>query len=351
MSMPIAGPAALLPHIPATPVRRQADAAAMLLDGAEELGFGIAAPRPPGRRAISKFTTYPRRSKLNQVLALLESGAVGAAGAGRYARLQKLSKGAQTSGDDIEVFLKSNGLSPEDSMLLLQQILNDMDAQGEQNPSLRLRVETIQQALDEDQGLEIRARMHALEVSLQEGLDGVQTVNFQDGYLAMILSSGSCALVLDELLRRFHDRLRRALRLLVKTLGREIDSQWASCERDYLHLLRQALYELGGIANTYDDCETLAQRWKEKDALLCDDPVLLTRELVRIAAEPWVGGTRFTSVAEKYSTAPWHLSFLGRLRSIIHGMPYRLFIDEAAQDRVYEAIQRTLDDAAAQERF
>ncbi|MDB5992465.1 MAG: putative outer protein [Herbaspirillum sp.] len=331
----------------ATQVQAMAPTAeAMLGKGAEELSFGITATRQPGRRSVSRFTAQPRQNKISQVLALLEAGATSGA---RFTRLQRLSKAAQSATEDIETFLKGNGLSPEDSMLLLQQILNDMDAQGDHSSTLRQSVMAAQQALDEDMGLEIRARLHALEIALQENMDSAQTSNFQDGYLALILTSGNCAAALDELLRRFHRQLRRALALLVRTLGREIDSQWSCCEPDYLQLLRQALYEVGGIANTYDDCETLTARWREKDALLLNDAVQLTRDLVRLAAEPWAIGTKFITLANRYSTTRQRLPFIGRLRNVVHAMPDLLFFDEAAQQRVYEAVQQALDDEANNE--
>jgi hypothetical protein len=34
---------------------------------------------------------------------------------------------------------------------------------------------------------------------------------------------------------------------------------------------------------------------------------------------------------------------------VVHAMPYRLFFDEAAQQRVYDAIQQALDDEADKE--
>lgn len=340
-------PHAVTAGYPAAHVRQATpDAASMLGKGAEELSFDVTATRQPGRRSITKFTAQPRQSKINQVLALLEAGATSG---GRFTRLQRLSKAAQSATEDIDLFLKNNGLSPEDSMLVLQQILNDMDSQGDHSSSFRHRVLAVQQALDEDMGLEIRAKIHALEIALMEGMNSAQTLDFQDGYLAMILASGSCATVLDELLRRFHRQLRRALALLIKTLGREIDSQWSSCEPDYLQLLRQALYEVGGIANTYDDCEMLAARWLEKDALLLDDPVQLTRDLVRLSAEAWSSSMKFVNLASRYSIPSWRLPFIGRLRSVVHAMPYRLFFDEAAQQRVYEAVQQALDDEADKE--
>jgi type III secretion system TyeA family effector delivery regulator len=341
---PVAAPAisAVLPAAQARPPA----ADAMLGKGAEELSFGITATRQSGRRSVARFTAQPRQAKINQVLALLEAGATGG---GRFARLQRLSKAARSATEDIELFLKRNELSPEDSVLLLQQILNDLDAQGDRTSTFRHRVAAAQQALDEDMGLDIRARIHALEVALQEGMDSKQTQIFQDGYLAMILASGNCATVLDELLRRFHRQLRRALALLVQTLGREIDSHWSSCEPDYLQLLRQALYEVGGIANTYDDCEALAERWLEKEALLFNDAVQLTRDLVSLSAEPWASGIKFRALADKYSAARWRLPFIGRLRNVVHAMPYRLFFDETAQQRVYEAVQQALDEEADKE--
>jgi type III secretion system TyeA family effector delivery regulator len=321
-------------------------AESILGKGAEELSFGVTATRSPGRRNVARFNPQPRQSKINQVLALLEAGATAG---GRFSRLQRLSKAAQSATEDIEPFLKRNGLNPEDGMLLLQQILNDMDAQGDHTSAFRQSVIAAQQALDEDHGFEIRAKMHALEIALQEGMDGAQTADFQDGYLALILSSGNCVAALDELLRRFHRQLRRALALLVRTLGREIDSQWSCCEPDYLQLLRQALYEVGGIANTYDDCEALAARWREKEALLLNDPVQLTRDLVRLSAEPWALGTKFAALADRYSIASHRLPFIGRLRNVVHAMPYLLFFDEAAQQRVYEAVQQALDEEADKE--
>jgi type III secretion system TyeA family effector delivery regulator len=321
-------------------------AQSMLAKGAEELSFGVTANRKPGLRRITKFNPLPRRDKINQVLALLEAGATSGA---RFTRLQRLSKNAQSSTEDIDSFLKQNGLNPEDSMLLLQQILNDLDAQGDHTSAFCQSVIAAQQALDDDMGLEIRARLHSLEIALREGMDQTQTVNYQDGYLALILSSGSCAAALDELLRRFNKRLRSVLALLIKTLGQELDSQWTSCEPGYLQLLRQALYEVGGIANTYDDCEELSARWQDRDALLLDDPVQLTRDLVRVSAEPWAIGMKFTGLADKYSTVPWRLRFIVRLRKLVHAMPYLLFCDEEAQQRVFEAVQQALDDAADKE--
>jgi type III secretion system TyeA family effector delivery regulator len=113
--------------------------------------------------------------------------------------------------------------------------------------------------------------------------------------------------------------------------------------------LRQALYEVGGIANTYDDCEALAERWLEKEALLFNDAVQLTRDLVSLSAEPWASGINFRALADKYSAARWRLPFIGRLRNVVHAMPYRLFFDETAQQRVYEAVQQALDEEADKE--
>ncbi|HEY4318361.1 MAG TPA: TyeA family type III secretion system gatekeeper subunit [Herbaspirillum sp.] len=340
----------MVSHSPIPPTQQPVSAVQKQLgDGAEELSFGATATRQPRRRSIGKFNARPRQAKINQVLNLLASQEGGAAMGGRFNRLQRLSKSARSAGDDIDSFMDVNELGPEDRMLLLQQLLNDLDSQGEQATTFYASALAAQQALDEDQGFEIRARMHALEVGLREGMSEAQIGNFQDGYLGMILGSGNCVDALDEILRRFKRQLRRALALLSKVLGDEIDSQWSSCEPGYLQLLRQALYEVGGIANTYDECETLSTRWQEKDALLLDDPTQLTRELVRLAAEPWVVGVKFMTLANKYSKERWRLSFIARLRSVVHGMPYLLFYDEAAQQRTYEAIQQTLDEAADQE--
>ncbi|RXZ38780.1 hypothetical protein D9O50_04585 [Oxalobacteraceae bacterium CAVE-383] len=338
-------PAAASVFIPQAP-QSAPSADAILGKGAEELSFGIAAPRQTQRRSIARFNPRPRQNKINQVLALLEAGATANP---RYGRLQRLGKSAKSSSQDIEQFMESNELSPEDRILLLQQLLNDMDSQGEQASVFYQSVLAAQQALDEDQGFELRAKIHALEVALREGMSETQTANFQEGYLGLILSSGHCADALDEILRRFKRQLRLALALLSKVLGDEIDSQWSSCEPAYLQLLRQALYEVGGIANTYDDCETLAARWQEKEALLLDDPVQLTRELVRLAAEPWTPGAKFLAVADRYSSARWRLPFIARIRGIVHAMPYLLFYDEASQQRTLETIQQTFDDLADQE--
>lgn len=344
MNMSI-NPAAAHIFIPSAP-QAAPSADAILGKGAEELSFGVTATRQPRRRSIAKFNPLPRQSKINQVLALMEAGA---ATNGRFSRLQRLSKSARAGGGDIELFMEHSELSPEDRMLLLQQLLNDLNSDGDQSSAFYASVVAAQQALDEDKGFEIRARIHALEVALREGMDEAQTVNFQDGYLGMILSSGNCADALDSLLRKFKRQLRRALALLNKVLGDEIDAQWSSCEPAYLQLLRQALYEVGGIANTYDDCETLSARWQEKGALLHDDPTQLTCELVRLAAEPWVVGAKFLTLANKYSDPRWQLPFIGRVRAVVHAMPYLLFYDEAAQQRIYEAIQQTLDDVADKE--
>jgi type III secretion system TyeA family effector delivery regulator len=321
-------------------------AQSMLAKGAEELSFGVAANRKPGRRNIARFNPQPRQNKINQVLALLEAGVTSGA---RFTRLQRLSKGAQSATEDIDTFLARNGLSPEDNMLLLQQILNDLESQGDHASLFFQSVTAAQQALDDDMGLEIRARIHALEIALREGMDATQTASYQDGYLALILSSGNCAAALDELLRRFNKRLRRVLALLVRTLGQEIDAQWSCCEPAYLQLLRQALSEVGGIANTYDDCEELCARWQEKSALLLEDPVQLTRDLMRLSAEPWAIGMKFTGLADKYSAVHWRLRFIARLRKLVHMMPGLLFYDEAAQQRVFEAVQQALDEAADKE--
>lgn len=337
-------PAAVSLFIPQTPMTAQPAKSAF--EGAEEMTFAAAAPKQTKPRSIKRFTPGPWQAKINQILAMLEAGATTNA---RYTRLQRLGKSAKSSSMDIEQFMDSNELGPEDRILLLQQLLNDMDSQGEQTSAFYQSVLAAQQAIDEDHGFEIRARMHALEVALREGMDDRETVDFQDGYLGLILSSGSCVDALDEILRRFKHKLRRALALLCKVLGDEIDSQWSCCEPAYLQLLRQSLYEAGGIANTFDDCETLSKRWREKNALLLDDPVQLTRELVRLAAEPWVTGAKFAALMDKYSRRRWRLPFIARIRGVVHGMPYLLFYDEAAQQRTLEAIQQTVDEIAEQE--
>lgn len=329
---------------PAAPMAKSA--AAVAADGAEEIGFSVVGSRSP-RRSISRFTPQPRQVKLNKILALLQNGSNFD---GRFMRLQRLSKEAR-SGDEIDGFMRRNNLAGEDAMLVLQQIMNDMGSQGqgESSSDLRSQVMAAQQALDEDMGQIIRARLHAMEIALQSGMNSTQTNAFQDGYLAMIVSNGNCAVVLDELLRRFHQQLRRALLLLIQTIGRELDSQWASCEPNYLQLLRQALCEVGGIANTYDECEELMRRWKDHQALRLDDAVQLTRDLVRLAAEPWVVPSKFSMLSDKYSLSRRRLAFLGRLRALVHSMPYRLFVDDDAQQRVYDAIQQALDEEAQRE--
>jgi hypothetical protein len=332
-----------------SPLQTQAATAESIMGkAAEELSFGITPNRRTARRSVTRFSPQPRQNKINQVLALLESGVTSGA---RFSRLQRLSKAARSEDGDIDGFLKRYGLDPEDSALLLQQILNDLDMQGDHASVLYHGVIAAQQSLDDDHGLKIRARIHALETALREGMDATQTVDYQDGYLAMILGSGSCITAIDALLRRFKKQIRYAMRLLIKTLGQEIDSQWACCEPEYLHLLRQALYEVGGIANTYDDCETLTIRWEEKKALLIDDPVQLTRDLISLSAEPWAIGMKFTGLADRYTAIRWRLAFIVRLRTVVHAMPERLFFDQAAQQRVFEAVQQAVDDDANNEPF
>jgi type III secretion system TyeA family effector delivery regulator len=193
--------------------------------------------------------------------------------------------------------------------------------------------------------------MHAFEASLAYGRTAAEARSFRDSYLQIILSGGSLPLVLDDVLRLFRNRLRQALRLLIQTLGEEIDSSWASMEPDYLHLIRQQLHEAGTIANVLDECEKLSARLRDHEAMRLDDAVQLTRDITKVAVQAWPLSMKFTQLAEKYVGPRYRrrLRFLGGTLAIVRGLPDGLFADDAARERLFDAAQEALDQEAEHE--
>lgn len=343
MNMSIGG-ATFLPPIP-SPAQAGARPSiqSQLSNGAEELTFGRTQDTSRPRREVSKALPHSNRfNKVQQVLALMRTASATDL---RYGRLQRLARSVISSRGDISLITGRSDLSPEDRMLALQCAFEETATLNDDAVSVQRRIIEAQQALDEDFGEQIRARLHAMEIAISMGESTHDIDNFQTAYLA-VLAQGSCAAMLDEILKHFRKRLRRALKMLTLTLGRELDSNWTSCPAEYLHLIRQMLYETSSIANVLDECETLCSQWEDRQGMRLNDPVEMTRDLVKIAAEPWVVPARFVKMADTFVASPWRLRFLGRVRTWMQNMPDKLFMDDASRTRVAEAIQEALDKEA-----
>jgi len=331
------------PRAAASPISAQSQ----LSNGAEELTFGRTSSPRNRRQEISKsLPQHDRLARVKQVLAMMRMSATAEQ---RYPRIQLLARRAAQAQGDLAAALLEEGASPEECMLALQMAL-DAEADGaKDDPQLRQRILDAQQSLDEDYGEIIRGRLAALEVSLESNVPPSEIAAFQDGYVALLLGNGSFVGLIDDILKRFQRRLRHALTLMKRALGAELDSHWPSCDPEYLLLLMQMLAEASAISTVLDECEELCEKWHKGSKLNVNDPVQLTRDLLKLSSEPWVTAYRYNKLADAYAASRARAMFLERLRRWTRNMPDRLFYDDAARVRVDEALQEALDKEAGAE--
>jgi type III secretion system TyeA family effector delivery regulator len=336
----------IVPSATLEAVQRTTDVQSLLSKGQEEFTFGRQDTLKARRNRLARHTSVPRNAKLRHVLALLNQSR---SHAELKTRLHGVAKRIGKSNNLSSV--QSETADPFEQLLILEMLSADLGSSGERSESLLKQLDEAKQRIDEDHAVEVRAKMNAFEASLAFGHTQAESASFRENYLALILSGGSLSVVLDEVLRLFRNRLRQALKLLIQTLGQEIDSQWTSMEPEYLHLIRQQLYEAGLIANVLDECESLTARLKEQRAARLDDSVQMTRDLLDVAADAWPIALRFTQLAEKYVGSPfrWRLRFLNQALGLVRGLPDKLFEDDESRDRLFQAAQDAVDAEAARE--
>ncbi|MGS0743109.1 TyeA family type III secretion system gatekeeper subunit [Glaciimonas sp. GG7] len=323
------------------------------------LGRGEGGIRPnaaSGPKSVQKFTTMARNAALKRGVGLLMR-----APQCRAQRMQLVAMAKRvvsSRGSALDSARKETD-NPTEQMLVLEIASSEMSSDGGENDFMQ-QIRAAQQAIDEEHATQIRAELNAFEASWSFGKTDAEAANFRAGYsslVALALAGDSLAGSIDEILKRFKKNLRQALTLLLQVAGEELDTQWASCEPEYLHLLRGILYDAASFAMVLDQWEKFFELLRKKNALVRDqveddeDTVKITRELVKIGREKWVVPLKFSSMADRYMrpSTHWRLYFLGRVHQTLRKFPDRLFFDDVSRDRTLSAIQEAVDGEAEKE--
>jgi type III secretion protein W len=77
------------------------------------------------------------------------------------------------------------------------------------------------------------------------------------------------------------------------------------------------------------------------------DPVALTKEVIQLTGERWVNTTRFTQLARDLGVHEnqAQILFYTGLKSMIRGLPVKVFPDPETRDALIKALQGALDEA------
>jgi len=81
------------------------------------------------------------------------------------------------------------------------------------------------------------------------------------------------------------------------------------------------------------------------------DPLVLTREVIRLTGERWVTSARFTTLAKdlEVTGTPAEIAFFTGLKAILRDLPPKVFPDPESRDALMKAIQGALDEAIDRE--
>jgi type III secretion protein W len=77
------------------------------------------------------------------------------------------------------------------------------------------------------------------------------------------------------------------------------------------------------------------------------DPLVLTREVIQLTNERWVNSSRFTQLAGELGVREnqAQILFYTGLKSMIRGLPVKVFPDPETRDALLKALQGALDEA------
>ena len=77
------------------------------------------------------------------------------------------------------------------------------------------------------------------------------------------------------------------------------------------------------------------------------DPLKLTREVIQLTSERWVNSSRFTGLASELGVHDnqAQILFCTGLKSMIRGLPVKVFTDPETRDALLKALQGARDEA------
>lgn len=283
------------------------------------------------------------------ILARMSASAAGSGSAARGARDGGAPQtGRRTRGrqdDELQEIRKTWG-NPAHRILALQYIIQMGEREGHPEENLQdLRDEL--EDLELEHGDALRADLNTIGTASENARSKEDVEAFQRTYRDVVLGENTLAQTLDLALERFGDSdFAGGLKRLVQALGQDLAAARPSGDPTRLQSLVQDLYHLSVASTVLDGCRELCQRIdQQRGAPIEGSPVTLMQQMVRLSAEKWVAGSRFTSLSSEFGAdlVPTRIQFLTGVKALLRDMPPKVFVDTDQRLTVFQAVQDALD--------
>ena len=319
-----------------------------LADAAEELSFHMAEKAEDKHHAERKIKgqTPPELLQIHEIVELLNQ-------ARQPNAQEKLKSLAQRvlAREGAPAQLAAQAFPDVSQQYLgLQYALREGERQGA-DPAVLEEIRDTLADMELESGPQIRAGLNSLQAAgaFAENADGV--ADFQKTYRDVLLGESGLARTLELALERFGDQdVGRGLKHLILALGHDLASARPSTDTNRLQALVQDLFHLEVAVTVLEDCSVMADKLAQQYSAAVDAGGLM-RELVAIANEKWVAGSRFTALADKHGVfnLEARVVFQSGLRQILKDLPVQVFADSDTRHSILSACQDALDTAIDEE--
>ena len=325
------------------------DGPSVLSAAAEELALYQAEKAEAKRSAERKKTGVPQRQPMGEeaIAAYLHAAQADEDLAALAPLAQRMLSGA---GDPLQHARQAFGEATQQFMALQYAL-----QQGEREGAAADQLEALRDALDDleaDHGPVIRADINTVGVAAQGARSRQEVARFQATYRDVVLGHVSLAGTLQMALERFGlSDFAGGLARLVQALGQDLASASPSVDPARLQSLAKDLYHLSVASTVLDACQALHARIEARYGALRGLPAQLMQGLVKLSAEKWVSGSRFTTLARDYGATgvEVQIHFLSGIQQLMREMPVEVFVDLDQRQTVFAAIQDALDEAIDRE--
>jgi type III secretion protein W len=344
----------------------QPDLMGVLSDAAEELTqalSGKSQERALRERRVSTGSelselTRPRVLAVMAIMQAQQSGADGSAGEVKDEenRLSLAREVLRRPGHARQMVQEQGGGATEQFLTLME--VAELIAEGRAGPDPGGKgLEAAREAaasLMAEHGAEIRADINTIEVT--QDMAAGQAPAFRTAYKDAVLGQDGLSATVRHMLELLpqgqgQDFL-RVLGQLRQALGLDLAATRPSCEPARLKALVSDLFHLEVIGTVLDEAQQLSDTLVKRHAVAAFLPTALTTDLLMIAGDRWVDGSRFETLGRKLVTAEdlgAQVSLQTGLRAVLRQLPVQVYASMEARQSVIDASQSALDTAIDRE--
>lgn len=326
------------------------DAASALADAAEEISLHhsekVESKKHEERRIEGE--TPVRVMLVEQINAYLEAAKTFS----DPQKLADLAKRMQSGQDNPRELARQQSRDPSHQYVLLQHALADGQAKGAPAPALE-RLQDAIADLEMEAGPQIRAGLNTIGIASSLGGSAEEIAAFQSNYRDVVLGDNSLAqtlkLVLERMTGKGSEDFSRDLGNLIKALGADLSAARPSTDSNRLQAMVQDLYQLEVIVTVMDGCKELVAKTGGSGGTAASFE--LTKELVAVTGEKWVGSARFVGMADRLNVHDIgaRIAFQTGIKSLLREIPPKVFPDPDVRQSIIGAAQEALDLAIDQE--